>query len=200
VAERPTEPIPSRSAAHPTEIMNRQILDALAVRRCLRRMASEIVDGHTAGVPLALVGIRSDGVPLAHRLADLIAHDEGERPAVGAIDITLYRDDLYTGLESPKFGPTELPFDVDGAGVVLVDDVLFTGRTIRAALGVVHDYGRPAWIKLAVLVDRGWRELPIQADFTGRKVELDRQDRVIVTAGREPADQDQVEVQTGRQA
>lgn len=174
--------------------MNRQILDAPAVRRCLRRMASEIVDGHTAGVPLALVGIRRGGVPLAHRLADLIALDEGDRPAVGAIDITLYRDDLYTGLESPKFGPTELPFELDGTGVVLVDDVLFTGRTIRAALGVVHDYGRPAWIKLAVLVDRGWRELPIQADYTGRQVQLERDDRVDVLAEREPSDDDRVVV------
>jgi pyrimidine operon attenuation protein / uracil phosphoribosyltransferase len=175
--------------------MARRILDAVAVKRCLRRLASEIVDGCEAGVPLALVGIRKGGVPLAHRLADLIAQDEGERPAVGALDITLYRDDLYTGLESPTFGETELPDDLEGTGIVLVDDVLFTGRTIRAALGVLHDYGRPRWIKLAVLVDRGFRELPIQADFTGRVVETRREDKVVVIAGRAPGEDDVVRVE-----
>ncbi len=159
--------------------MSRTILDGKAVARCLRRMASEIADACEG--PIALVGIRSGGVPIAERLAELIADAEGEaaRPVVGAIDITLYRDDLYTGLESPTFGATELPADLEGHGIVLVDDVLFTGRTVRAALGEVHDYGRPRWVKLAVLVDRGWRELPIQADFVGRTVESERADKVI---------------------
>lgn len=160
--------------------VSREILDSAGVRRCLRRLASEIIDGCPAEVPIALVGIRSGGVPLAERLADLIAEAEGVRPVVGAIDITLYRDDLYTGLESPTFGETELPADLARTGIVLVDDVLFTGRTVRAALGVVHDYGRPSWIKLAVLVDRGWRELPIQADFVGRVVTSVRSDRIEV--------------------
>jgi pyrimidine operon attenuation protein/uracil phosphoribosyltransferase len=142
-------------------------------------MASEIVDA--CEPPLALVGIRRGGVPLAERLADLIAEAEGTRPVVGAIDITLYRDDLYTGLESPTFGATELPRDLERHGIVLVDDVLYTGRTVRAALGEVHDYGRPRWVKLAVLVDRGWRELPIQPDFVGRTVQSERTDKVIVT-------------------
>jgi pyrimidine operon attenuation protein/uracil phosphoribosyltransferase len=168
----------------------RSVLDADGIRRCLRRLASEIIDGTEQGVPLALVGIRKGGVPLAERLADLIAKDEGTRPEVGAIDITLYRDDLYTGLEAPVFGQTELPFDIGGTGIVLVDDVLFTGRTTRAALGVVHDFGRPRWIKLAVLIDRGHRELPIQADFTGRVVESSREDLVRVSAAAAPSPDD----------
>jgi len=170
----------------------RPILDAAGVRRCLRRLASEIIDEWDPEVPLALVGIRSGGVPLAERLADLVEEAEGRRPEVGAIDITLYRDDLYTGLESPTFGPTELPFDLQGCGVVLVDDVLFTGRTVRAALGVLHDYGRPRCIKLAVLVDRGHRELPIQADFTGRAVDSERNDKVVVTASHPQSKDDRV--------
>lgn len=173
---------------------DRVILDATAVRRCLRRLASQIVDGCPEDVPLALVGIRSGGVPLAHRLAGLIEQDEGERPIVGALDITLYRDDLYTGLESPTFGATELPTDLGGTGIVLVDDVLFTGRTIRAALGVIHDYGRPRWVRLAVLVDRTGRELPIQADYVGREIETTHSDNVVVTAGEVPDSTDRVEV------
>ncbi|MCP4871776.1 MAG: bifunctional pyr operon transcriptional regulator/uracil phosphoribosyltransferase PyrR [Proteobacteria bacterium] len=168
--------------------MSRTILDSKSVSRCLRRMASEIVDACEA--PIALVGIRKGGVPLAAALADLIEEAEGERPAVGAIDITLYRDDLYSGLETPSFGATELPHDLERHGIVLVDDVLYTGRTVRAALGEVHDYGRPRWVKLAVLVDRGWRELPIQADFVGRTIESQRTDKVIVTT-------DSVELKSG---
>ena len=175
----------------------RNVLDADGVRRCLRRLASEIVDASEPGVPIALVGVRKGGVPLAERLADLIEKDEGVRPLVGAIDITLYRDDLYTGLEAPIFGQTELPFDLEGTGIVLVDDVLFTGRTTRAALGVIHDYGRPRWIKLAVLVDRGHRELPIQADFTGRLVESSRSDRISVHAGTSPSESDCVTLEQG---
>lgn len=175
----------------------RQVLDADGIRRCLRRLASEISDSAPQGVPLALVGIRKGGVPLAERLADLIEKDEGTRPEVGAIDITLYRDDLYTGLEHPIFGQTELPFDIEGTGIVLVDDVLFTGRTIRAAMGVVHDYGRPLWLKLAVLIDRGHRELPIQADFTGRVVESARQDRVLVDAGATASTSDSATLERG---
>ncbi len=158
----------------------RPILDDKSVSRCLRRMASEILDGLEEGEAVALVGIRAGGVPIAHRLAGLMAAAEGPRPEVGAVDITLYRDDLYTGLEKPTLGATELPFDLEGTGIVLVDDVLFTGRTVRAALDVVHDFGRPRWIRLAVLVDRGHRELPIQADVVGRRVETELSDRVVV--------------------
>ena len=175
------------------------VLDAAGIEHTLRRLASEIVEGCSEdGVDrFALIGIRRGGVPLAERLADLIEGSEGQRPETGALDITLYRDDLYTGLESPTFGATELPVNLNGVGIVLVDDVLFTGRTIRAALGVVHDYGRPPWIKLAVLVDRGHRELPIQADYTGGVVPTNQGDRIEVRAGAVPADDDAVVLHGG---
>ncbi|MCO4773071.1 MAG: bifunctional pyr operon transcriptional regulator/uracil phosphoribosyltransferase PyrR [Deltaproteobacteria bacterium] len=160
--------------------MSRVILDGQATQRTLRRLASQMVESVEPGARLALVGVRRGGVPLAERLADLIEEMVGERPDLGAIDITLYRDDLYTGLEKPSFGATELPFLLDGACIVLVDDVLFTGRTVLAALGVLRDYGRPRWVKLAVLVDRGWRELPLQADFVGKTIETARGDKVLV--------------------
>ena len=173
------------------------VLDAAGVQRCLRRMASEIVDALEPGVPLLLVGIRRGGVTLAHRLAALISEAEGKAPRVGAIDITLYRYDLYTGLEKPSLGPTELPVDIEGCGIVLVDDVLYTGRTVRAALGVLHDFGRPRWIRLAALVDRGGRELPIAGDYVGRKVSAARGDKVVVQSGKEPQDDDRVWVEPG---
>jgi len=176
----------------------KQILDAAGVERCLKRLASEIVDACDPDVPLALVGIRSGGTPLAHRLAALIGEAEGKAPSIGAIDITLYRDDLYTGLEKPSLGETVLPFGINGYGIVLVDDVLFTGRTVRAAMGELHDYGRPRWIRLAVLVDRGHRELPVQADFVGRKVESLPGDRVVVEAGDQATAQDAAYVVTGQ--
>ena len=163
--------------------MPRDILDARGVTRCLRRMASQILDEADPGVPLALVGIRAGGVPLAQRLADCIEQAEGIRPQVGAVDITLYRDDLHTGLEKAPIGATELPFDLSGTGVFLIDDVVYTGRSVRAALDVLHDYGRPRWIRLAVLVDRGGRELPIQADVVGRTVDVGEGEKVVVTVG-----------------
>ena len=171
----------------------RPILDSKSVDRCLRRMASEIMDGLRDGEAVALVGIRAGGVPVARRLADLISSAEGRRPEVGAVDITLYRDDLYTGLEKPALGVTELPFDMEGTGIVLVDDVLFTGRTVRAALDAFHDYGRPRWIRLAVLVDRGHRELPIQADVVGRRIETSLSDKVRVEIGEAGGGRVQVE-------
>jgi pyrimidine operon attenuation protein/uracil phosphoribosyltransferase len=128
----------------------------------------------------ALVGIRDGGVPLADALAEAVERRTGRRPARGDVDITLYRDDLYTGLEKPVLGDTELEFEVNGCGIVLVDDVLFTGRTVRAAMGEVWDYGRPAFIRLLVLVDRGHRELPIAADYCAMKVDAALGDRVTV--------------------
>ena len=108
---------------------------------------------------------------LAERLVALIEDAEGKRPPLGAVDITLYRDDVFTGLPRPEVGPTELPFRLAGVNIVLVDDVLFTGRTVRAALDALMDYGRPKQVQLAVLVDRGMRELPIAADYVGIQVE-----------------------------
>ncbi len=129
----------------------------------------------------ALVGIRRGGVVLADRLGAALVARGHPRPSRGDVDITLYRDDLYTGLERPVLGHTELPFEVRGTGIVLVDDVLFTGRTVRAALGEIHDFGRPAFVRLAVLVDRGHHELPIAADFVGCTLPTALDDRVEVS-------------------
>ena len=154
----------------------------------LRRLASEIVEKTGGLAGLALVGIRTGGLHLAERLAAQIESIEGRRPLLGAVDITLYRDDVFRGLPRPEIGPTELPFDLEGVTVVLVDDVLYTGRTIRAALDALMDFGRPRAVQLAVLVDRGRRELPIQADYVGLTVatEADESVKVFLTeAGHE---------------
>ncbi len=160
--------------------MTRQIMDAGGVERALSRMAHQLAEA-MHGVPdLSLVGIHTGGVPLARRLAARMGSITGVIPPVGEIDITLYRDDLYTGLEKPVLGETRLPFRVTGVTVVLVDDVLFTGRTVRAAMDELMDFGRPARIALAAMIDRGHRELPIAADFVGRRVETAKGDRVSV--------------------
>jgi pyrimidine operon attenuation protein/uracil phosphoribosyltransferase len=154
-------------------IERREILDAPGIARTLRRMAYELVERiGDAGYPIYLVGIRTGGAYLAARLAELIREQADiPRPVLGAVDITLYRDDVFHGLPKPEIGPTDLPEALDGRTVVLVDDVLFTGRTIRAAMDVLADYGRPRIERLAVLVDRGCRELPIQPDFVGVAVQ-----------------------------
>jgi len=151
----------------------REILDEAGMARALRRMAYELVErvGHE-GDAIYLVGIRTGGAHLAARLAELIgASGDVSKPALGAVDISLYRDDVFRGLPKPEIGPTDLPEPIDGRAVVLIDDVLFTGRTIRAAMDVLGDYGRPRAVKLAVLVDRGRRELPIQPDVVGVTVQ-----------------------------
>ena len=157
----------------------RPLLDSEDAARGLRRVAGEIVERHRGAEKLLLVGIHRGGVPLAEELARLIAELETEVP-VGSVDISLYRDDASTALPKPLIGPTRLPISLDGRRVVLVDDVLFTGRTIRAALDALLDYGRPAQVELAVLVDRAGRELPIQADFVVKRVEVGPQERVDV--------------------
>lgn len=147
-----------------------RIMDGARINRALSRLASEIVEENHGASDLYLVGIRRRGVPLAERLADKIADLEGVRPTVGILDITLYRDDLSTVGANPVVNRTELPAPVENHNIVLVDDVLYTGRTIRAALDQLIDFGRPRRVQLAVLVDRGreHRELPIQADFVGK--------------------------------
>jgi pyrimidine operon attenuation protein/uracil phosphoribosyltransferase len=159
------------------------VMDAVAVHRSLSRMASEILERCGAPENFALVGIWAGGHYVCKRLAELIEQLEGRRPETGSLDITLYRDDLYTGLEKPVLGETRLPFKVTGTRIVLVDDVLFTGRTVRAAMDEIWDYGRPEWIRLAVLVDRGHRELPFAADFVGRRLETRMADKVHVRMG-----------------
>ena len=146
------------------------LMDGEAIRRSLVRISHEIVEKNKGVDNIVLVGIRTRGVPIAERLADAIEKIEGKRPPVGVLDITLYRDDLSTLDYQPVVRTTELPVDISGKIVVLVDDVLYTGRTIRAALDAVIDMGRPTTIQLAVLIDRGHRELPIRADFVGKNV------------------------------
>lgn len=156
------------------------LFDARAVARALERMSREIVEYANGTERLVLVGIQRRGVDLARRLGHLIAHHESAAVPQGALDITLYRDDLETVGPRPIIGETHLPGDLEGKCVVIVDDVLYTGRTIRAAMDQLADFGRPARIGLCVLVDRGGRELPIQADVVGERVEVAPRDRVDV--------------------
>jgi pyrimidine operon attenuation protein/uracil phosphoribosyltransferase len=156
-----------------------QLLDDRAIGRALARMASEIVERCGGTDSLVLVGIQRRGVELAARLQRLIERAEGSRVPVGKLDITLYRDDLQTVGPRPVVGETSLP-DLDGRTVVIVDDVLYTGRTVRAALDECADFGRPRRILLCVLVDRGGRELPIQADIIGSRAATVPGDRVDV--------------------
>jgi pyrimidine operon attenuation protein / uracil phosphoribosyltransferase len=156
------------------------VLDARAIARTLRRMADEIVELFDGTEDLVLVGIQRRGVQLGDRLATIIEERAGSSIPRGALDITLYRDDLQTVGPRPVVGRTELPWALDRKHVVIVDDVLYTGRTVRAALDELADFGRPARIALAVLVDRGGRELPIHADVVGKKVDVARDSRVDV--------------------
>ena len=169
----------------------RQIMTAEEVRRALVRIGHEIVEKHGGTADLALVGIERRGVPLASRIAEAITAHEGTAPPVGALDITFYRDDLSRLDHAPLVKATELPFDVNGLTVVIVDDVLYTGRTVRAAMDALIDFGRPTAIRLAVLVDRGHRELPIRADHVGKNVPTSR-DEVIRVRLREVDGEDEV--------
>jgi len=154
------------------------LLDANELDRALTRIAHEIVESAKGAENLALVGIHTRGVPIAERLADRIASFEAVRPPVGKLDITLYRDDLTEIALQPVVKRTEVDFDIGGMRLVLCDDVLYTGRTARAALDALVDMGRPAVIQYAVLVDRGHRELPIRADYVGKNVPT-RRDEVV---------------------
>jgi len=157
------------------------LMDGRAVERALARMAREIVERNQGVSDLVLIGIQRRGVQLAHRLADEIERAEDRRPPVGSLDITLYRDDLTAIGPRPVLGETLLPgAGIDGVTVVIVDDVCYTGRTVRAALDELADFGRPARILLCVLVDRGGRELPIQPDVVGRHVQAEPDQRVDV--------------------
>ena len=163
-------------------IERREILDAAGVAGALQRMSREIAARIPAtDRPLYLIGIRTGGAFLAQRLARLLVAAGETAPALGAVDITLYRDDVFRGLPKPEIGPTELDVPIDGRTVVLVDDVLYTGRTVRAAMDVLADFGRPRAVKLAALVDRGRRELPIQPDFVGVSLETTASESVRVS-------------------
>ena len=156
------------------------VLDARAMDRTLRRMADEIVELNDGTDDLIIVGIQRRGVQLAARIVSSIRDREKVDVPSGALDITLYRDDLQTVGPRPVVGPTDLPWAIDGKHVVIVDDVLYTGRTVRAALDELADFGRPKRIALAVLIDRGGRELPIHADVVGKTLEVAAGDRVDV--------------------
>jgi len=157
------------------------LMDATAVERALTRIAHEIIERNKSLDGLVLVGIHTRGVPLARRLAEKLgAIERRQAPAVGLLDINLYRDDLDRVGDHPVLRRTDIPFDLDRTVVVLVDDVLFTGRTVRAALEGIMDLGRPRWIQLAVLVDRGHRELPIRPDFVGKNMPTSRAELVEV--------------------
>ena len=158
--------------------VRQELMDGARLHRTLVRMAHEIVEKHPDTARTVLVGIRTRGVPLAQRLAAFIKDAAGLAPPVGALDITLYRDDLTTIAPNPVIQGTDIPCSIDGRTVVLLDDVLYTGRTVRAALDELIDFGRPDRIQLAVLVDRGHRELPIRADFVGKQLTT-RRDEVV---------------------
>ncbi|HOV99323.1 MAG TPA: bifunctional pyr operon transcriptional regulator/uracil phosphoribosyltransferase PyrR [Bacteroidota bacterium] len=157
-----------------------QVLDAKGIERTINRLAHELVEKHKDLDRLALVGIRTRGEFLAHRIAKKIFEIESKNIPVGVLDITLYRDDLHGRLDQPVLKSTEILFDIKDKDIVLVDDVLFTGRTIRSALNALMDLGRPARIELLVLVDRGHRELPIKADFVGKNIPTARTQEVQV--------------------
>ena len=156
------------------------IMDAKNIERALVRIAHEIVEKNKGAENMAVIGIQNRGAYLAGRVASLIEKIEGVKIPVGLMDITLYRDDVQTKLEQPLVQKTEIPFDVVDKVIILVDDVLYTGRTVRAALDQIIDFGRPRHIQLAVLVDRGHRELPIRADYVGKNIPTASEDRVKV--------------------
>jgi pyrimidine operon attenuation protein/uracil phosphoribosyltransferase len=159
----------------------KDVMNAEAIQRAVRRLAREIADrGRSQGGELAIVGIRRGGVHLAERLRAELGEATGAKPPVGTLDIALYRDDLAERGSAPVVGPTDIPFPLAGKTIVLVDDVLYTGRTVRAALDELVDFGRPRRVWLAVLVDRGGRELPIAPDFVGTTVSVGDDDDVEV--------------------
>jgi pyrimidine operon attenuation protein / uracil phosphoribosyltransferase len=171
-----------------------QVLDEPGIDRALRRIAHEILERAGGTDRLALVGIRTRGVALARRIAQYLQAIEGTAVPVGALDITLYRDDLGLKAEAPVLRGTEIAFAVSGRTIVLVDDVLYTGRTIRAALDAIIDLGRPRMIQLAVLIDRGHRELPVRPDYVGKNLPTARREIVQVLL-REHDGQDRVVIQ-----
>jgi pyrimidine operon attenuation protein/uracil phosphoribosyltransferase len=167
-----------------------RLMDPQAMKRATARLAQEIVESQGGTEGFVLIGIRTRGVPLARRLAAELDRREGARVPVGVLDITLYRDDLTTIASSPVLKRTEISFPVEGKTVILCDDVLYTGRTVRAAIDAVLDFGRPRKILLCVLVDRGRRELPIEAQFVGKRVATSSSEIIQVTFGETDGEDD----------
>lgn len=171
----------TKPAAHPENLREKaQILSASEIDRTLVRVAHEIVEKNNGVESLGLVGIKRRGVPLAHRLAKILGRIEKTEVPVGTLDITLYRDDLSTVGHRPEYRKADMEFDIQDKNIILIDDVLYTGRTTRAALDALFDHGRPKRIQLCALIDRGHRELPIEAAFVGRKIETTQEEIVEV--------------------
>ncbi len=164
---------------HMTSISRKNILDSNGVKRAITRLSHEILEANKGVDNLVLVAIRSGGVRLADMIAEKIKEVENVDIPVGIVDITLYRDDLSVGTHHPEIKRTEIDFSIDDKTLVLVDDVLYTGRTVRSAMDAIIDFGRPKSIKLAVLIDRGHRELPIRADFVGRNVPTSKEEAIV---------------------
>src|SRR4030042_3543669 len=158
----------------------KKIMEESDIRRAIQRISHEIVERSKGAVDLVIVGIRTRGVPLSRRIAEAVSLIEGVEVPTGRLDITLYRDDLHT-MSQPVVRETHLPGDISGKKVIIVDDVLFTGRSVRAAMDAIIDFGRPSSIELAVLVDRGHRELPIRADYVGRNIPTSSGEKVRVS-------------------
>lgn len=157
-----------------------KILDKAGIQKTLRRIAHEIIEKNKDTHDLIIIGIMNRGAHIAHRLAKAVAEIDGPQPPVGTLDITLYRDDLSVVAEQPVVHKTDLMFDITNKKVILVDDVLYTGRTVRAALTELIDFGRPQFIQLAVLIDRGFRELPIRPDYVGKNIPTSQKEVVEV--------------------
>jgi pyrimidine operon attenuation protein/uracil phosphoribosyltransferase len=162
-------------------------MDSEGIERSLTRISYEILEKNKGVEDLVIIGIQKGGVVLAERIRDKISGIENTKVPIGKLDITLYRDDLLTSSRKPRMGKTDIPFSLDNKKVVLVDDVLFTGRTIRAAMDALIDFGRPRLIQLAVLIDRGHRELPIRADFVGKNLPSSLWEKVNVNVTSEKA-------------
>ncbi len=175
---------------HPAMPESTVILNSIGIQRALTRIAHEIAERNDGGADVVLVGIQTGGVPLAGRLAGILSGIVNLTIPAGSLDVSMHRDDLDQRA-APKVHPTQIPFDVTGKTVVLVDDVLFSGRTIRSAMDALNDFGRPKRIQLAVLVDRGHRELPIKADFVGKNQPTSPKEKVHVRIG-EPGREDEV--------
>ena len=158
-----------------------QIMDSAAINRTLRRIAHEIIEQNRGLENVYLIGIRSRGVPMAKMLSSILSEIENKEVPVGVLDITLYRDDLSTISHQPVIKGSKINFDLHNTNVILVDDVLYTGRTVRAAIDAILDFGRPQHIQLAVLVDRGHRELPIKADYVGKNVPTSSEEIIKVS-------------------
>ncbi len=174
-----------------------KIMDSAQIERSIQRMAHEIIEQNRGLDNIRLVGIRSRGVPLANRLSEYLKLISKQEVPVGLLDITLYRDDLSTISHQPVIKGSELDFSIDDAIIILIDDVLYTGRTVRAAIDALMDFGRPSQIQLSVLIDRGHRELPIKADYVGKNVPTSK-DEVIKVSLSETDGEDSVKILLGK--